>query len=133
MTNVNESKKVVFWEYIATDANGDITIKIKSKEAQAELQALVEAGDKKLQAELEAKKKKDSAVTLEAVEEFDNAIAELINSDAVYVKAGKMTGRNLQIDWDKVDGKKNNTGSKQQGTKQKKQLEVIKVDAVFEF
>ena len=133
MTNVNEKTKVVFWEYIATDANGDITIKIKSKEAQAELQALVEAGDKKLQAELEAKKKKDSAVTLEAVEEFDNAIAELINSDAVYVKAGKMTGRNLQIDWDKVDGKKNNTGSKQQGTKQKKQLEVIKVDATFEF
>ena len=133
MTNVNEKTKVVFWEYISTDANGDITIKIKSKEAQAELQALVEAGDKKLQAELEAKKKKDSAVTLEAVEEFDNAIAELINSDAVYVKAGKMTGRNLQIDWDKVDGKKNNTGSKQQGTKQKKQLEVIKVDAVFDF
>lgn len=133
MTNVNEKTKVVFWEYIATDANGDITIKIKSKEAQAELQALVEAGDKKLQAELEAKKKKDSAVTLEAVEEFDNMIAELIDSDAVYIKAGKMTGRNLQIDWDKVDGKKNNTGSKQQGTKQKKQLEVIKVDAVFDF
>lgn len=131
MTNVNEKTKVVFWEYISTDANGDITIKIKSKEAQAELQALVEAGDKKLQAELEAKKKKDSAVTLEAVEEFDNAIAELINSDAVYVKAGKMTGRNLQIDWDKVDGKKN-TGNKKQGTK-KKQLEAIKVDAVFEF
>ena len=60
-------------------------------------------------------------------------IAELIDSDAVYIKAGKMTGRNLQIDWDKVDGKKNNTGSKQQGTKQKKQLEVIKVDAVFDF
>jgi hypothetical protein len=133
MTNVNEKTKVVFWEYISTDANGDITIKIKSKEAQAELQALVEAGDKKLQAELEAKKKKDSAVTLEDVEAFDNAIAKLINSDAVYVKAGKMTGRNLQIDWDKVDGKKNNTGSKQQGTKQKKQLEVIKVDAVFDF
>lgn len=133
MSNKQEKTKVVFWEYISTDANGDITIKIKSKEAQAELQALVEAGDKKLQAELEAKKKKDSAVTLEAVEAFDNAIAELINSDAVYVKAGKMTGRNLQIDWDKVDGKNNNTGNKKQGTKQKKQLEVIHVDATFEF
>ena len=132
MSNAKETSKVVFWEYISTDANGDITIKIKSKNAQEELRALVEAGDAKLAKELEAKKKKDDAVTLEDAEAFDNMLAELINSDAVYVKAGKMTGRNLQIDWDKADGKKN-SGSKQRDTKQKKQLEVVKVDAVFDF
>lgn len=133
MSNKQEQAKVVFWEYISTDANGDITIKIKSKNAQEELRALVEAGDLKLAKELEAKKKKDDAVTLKDVEAFDNMIANLVDTDAVYVKAGKMTGRNLQIDWDKADGKSNSTGSKQQGTKQKKQLEVVKVDAVFEF
>ena len=133
MKKVNEKQtKKVFWEYITTEANGDVVIKIKSKKAQEELRALVEKANKKLQAELEAKKKRIEAVTLEEAEEFDNLIAELVNSDAVYVKAGKMTGRNLQIDWDKVDGKKNSTGTKQ-GTKQKKQLEAIRVDAQFEF
>ena len=133
MSNVNESKKVVFWEYISTDANGDITIKIKSKAAQEELQALVEAGDLQLAKENENRKKKLEAVTLADITAFDNAIAELIDSDAVYVKAGKMTGRNLVVDWNKADGKSNSTGSKKQGTKQKKQLEIVKVDAVFEF
>lgn len=130
MKNVNENKKVVFWEYIETDAEGDITIKIKSKKAQAELRALVEKADAKLAKELEDKKKKVEAVTLEDVEAFDNLVAELVNSDAVYVKAGKMTGRNLVVDWDKVD-KKNNSTEKQ--GKQKKQLEAIRVDATFEF
>ena len=130
MKNVNEKQtKKVFWEYIATEANGDIIIKIKNKKEQEELRALVEKADAKLAKELEDKKKK-LAVTLEDVEEFDNMIAELIDSDAIYVKAGKMTGRNLQIDWDKVE-KKNNTDKKQ--GKQKKQLEIIKVDATFEF
>jgi restriction endonuclease S subunit len=133
MNSKQEQTKVVFWEYISTDTNGDITIKIKSKEAQQELQALVQAGDAKLAKELEAKKKKLEAVTLKDIEAFDNAIAELIDSDAVYVKAGKMTGRNLVVDWDKADGKNNSTGNKKQGTKQKKQLEVIHVDAQFEF
>lgn len=133
MRKVNEKQtKKVFWEYVSTDENGDIIIKIKNKKEQEELRALVEKGNKKLQAELEAKKKKVEAVTLEEAEEFDNLIAELIDTDAIYVKAGKMTGRNLQIDWDKVDGKKNSTGTKQ-GTKQKKQLEIVKVDATFEF
>ena len=132
MKNVNEKQtKKVFWEYISTDENGDVVIKIKSKKAQEELRALVEKGDKKLQAELEAKKKKVEATTLTDVEEFDDMVATLVNSDAVYVKAGKMTGRNLCIDWDKLDGKKNNTEKK--GTKQKKQLEAIRVDAQFEF
>lgn len=131
MKNVNEKQtKIVFWEYISTDEEGDIVIKIKNKKAQEELRALVEAGDKKLQAELEAKKKKVEAVTLEDVKEFDNLVAELINTDAVFVKAGKMTGRNLQIDWDKVDNKAD--GNKKQDTKQKK-LEIVKVDATFEF
>lgn len=129
MKNVNESKKQVFWQYIATDDEG-VTIKIYNKAKQAELQALVEAGDAKLAKELEAKKKKVEATTLADVEEFDEMIATLVNTDAVYVKAGKMTGRNLQIDWDKVND--NNT-NKKQGTKQKKQLEAIKVDATFEF
>ncbi len=133
MKNVNESKKIVFWEYISTDANGDITIKIKSKEAQAELQALVEKADKKLQAELEAKKKKVEAATLEDVEELDKMIAELVNSDAVYVKAGKMTGRNLCVDWDKVDKDNNKAGGNKKQGKQKRQLEAIRVDAQFEF
>lgn len=131
MEGTNETK--VFWEYISTDANGDVTIKIKSKEAQQELRALVEAGDEKLAKELEAKKKKLEAVTLEDVIAFDNAIAELINTDAVFIKAGKMTGRNLQIDWDKADGKSNSTGNKKQGNKQKKQLAVVHVDAQFDF
>ena len=131
MRNVNESKKIVFWEYIGTDAEGDITIKIKSKKAQAELRALVEKADAKLAKELEGKKKKIEAVTLEEAEEFDNMVAELVNSDVVYVKAGKMTGRNLCVDWDKIDGKKNNSTEKQ--GKQKKQLEAIRVDATFEF
>jgi hypothetical protein len=131
MKNVNESKKIVFWEYIGTDAEGDITIKIKSKKAQAELRALVEKADAKLAKELEDKKKRIEAVTLEEAEEFDSMVAELINSDAIYVKAGKMTGRNLVVDWDKIDGKKNNTDKKQ--GKQKKQLEAIRVDATFEF
>ena len=131
MKNVNENKKIEFWEYVSTDEEGDIIIKIKNKKAQEELRALVEAGDKKLAKELEDKKKKVEAVTLEDVEEFDNMIAELVDSDAVYVKAGKMTGRNLCVDWDKVDGKNNNTDKKQ--GKQKKQLEAIRVDATFEF
>jgi len=132
MKNVNEKQtKKVFWEYIATEANGDIIIKIKNKKEQEELRALVEAGDKKLAKELEDKKKKVEAVTLEDVEEFDNMIAELVDSDAVYVKAGKMTGRNLYVDWDKVE--KNNNTDEKQGTKQKKQLEAIRVDATFEF
>lgn len=122
-------QKQVFWQYIATDDEG-VTIKIYNKAKQAELQALVEAGDAKLAKELEAKKKKVEATTLADVEEFDEMIATLVNTDAVYVKAGKMTGRNLQIDWDKVND--NNT-NKKQGTKQKKQLEAIKVDATFEF
>ena len=133
MKNVNEKQtKKVFWEYISTDENGDVVIKIKSKKAQEELRALVEKGDKKLQAELEAKKKKVEATTLTDVEEFDDMVATLVNSDAVYVKAGKMTGRNLCVDWDKVNGKSNNNTNKQ-GTKQKKQLEAIRVDATFEF
>ena len=131
MNNKQEQTKIVFWEYISTDEEGDIVIKIKNKKAQEELRALIEKGDKKLAKELEEKKKKVEAVTLEDVEEFDNLVAELIDTDAIYVKAGKMTGRNLQIDWDKVD-KNNNTGTKQ-GTKQKKQLEAIRVDATFEF
>ena len=88
-------------------------------------------GDKKLAKELEDKKKRVEAVTLEDVAVFDGMIAKLIDTDAIYIKAGKMTGRNLQIDWDKVD-KKNNTSTKQ-GTKQKKQLEIVRVDATFEF
>lgn len=134
MKNVNESKKVVFWEYIATEANGDVVIKIKSKKAQEELRALVEKADKKLAKELEDKKKKVEATTLADVEEFDNLVAELIDTDAIYVKAGKMTGRNLQIDWDKLEKNNNKAdGNKRQGTKQKKQLEAIRVDAQFEF
>jgi hypothetical protein len=134
MNNKQEQTKIVFWEYISTDEEGDIVIKIKNKKAQEELRALVEAGDKKLQAELEAKKKKVEAVTLEDVKEFDNLVAELINTDAVFVKAGKMTGRNLQIDWDKLEKDNNKAdGNKRQGTKQKKQLEIVKVDATFEF
>lgn len=130
MKNVNESKKV-FWQYISTDENGDITIKVYSKAKQQELRELVEKGDKKLAKELEDKKKKVEATTLTDVEEFDDMIATLVNTDAVFVKAGKMTGRNLCIDWDKVNGENNNS-TKKQG-KQKKQLEAIKVDAVFEF
>ena len=124
-------QKQVFWQYISTDENGDIIIKVYNKAKQQELRELVEKGDKKLAKELEDKKKKVEAVTLEEAEEFDNMVAELVSTDAVFVKAGKMTGRNLQIDWDKVD-KKNSTGTKQ-GTKQKKQLEAIRVDATFEF
>jgi len=130
MNSKQEKNKVVFWEYISTENNGDIIIKIKSKKAQEELRALVEAGDKKLAKELEDKKRQVEAVTLEDVEEFDKMIAELVDSDAVYVKAGKMTGRNLCVDWDKVE-KNNNTDKKQD--KQKKQLEAIRVDATFEF
>ena len=123
-------QKQVFWQYISTDDEG-VTIKVYNKAKQQELRELVEKGDKKLAKELEDKKKKVEAVTLEEAEEFDDMIATLVNTDAVFVKAGKMTGRNLQIDWDKVD-KKNSTGTKQ-GTKQKKQLEAIRVDATFEF
>jgi tRNA(Ile2) C34 agmatinyltransferase TiaS len=130
MKNVNESKKV-FWQYIATDDEG-VTIKVYNKAKQEELRALVEKADAKLTKELEDKKKRIEAVTLEEAEEFDDMIATLVNTDAVFVKAGKMTGRNLQIDWDKVNDKNNNTGNKQ-GTKQKKQLEAIRVDATFEF
>ena len=133
MRNKQEQQtKKVFWEYISTDAEGDITIKVYNKAKQQELRELVEKGDKKLAKELEDKKKKVEATTLTDVEEFDDMIATLVNTDAVFVKAGKMTGRNLQIDWDKVD-KKNNTGNTKQGTKQKKQLEAIRVDATFEF
>lgn len=124
-----QQTKQVFWQYISTDENGDITIKVYNKAKQQELRALVEKGDKKLAKELEDKKKKIEAVTLKEAEAFDSMIEELVNSDAIYVKAGKMTGRNLEIDWDKVD---NNT-NKKQGTKQKKQLEAIRVDATFEF
>jgi hypothetical protein len=131
MKNVNESKKV-FWQYIATDDEG-VTIKVYNKAKQAELQALVEKADAKLAKELEDKKKKVEATTLTDVEEFDDMIATLVNTDAVFVKAGKMTGRNLCVDWDKVNGKNNNTGNTKQGTKQKKQLEAIRVDATFEF
>lgn len=131
MCNKQEQQtKQVFWQYISTDDEG-VTIKVYNKAKQQELQELVEKGDKKLAKELEDKKKKVEAVTLEEAEEFDNMIAKLVHSDAVFVKAGKMTGRNLCIDWDKVD--KKNTGNKKQGTKQKKQLEIIKVDATFEF
>jgi len=131
MRNKQEQQtKQVFWQYIATDDEG-VTIKVYNKAKQQELRELVERADKKLAKELEDKKKKVEAVTLEDVEAFDSMIEELVNSDAVYVKAGKMTGRNLQIDWDKVD-KENKQGTKQ-GTKQKKQLEAIRVDAQFEF
>lgn len=130
MKNVNENKKVVFWEYVSTDENGDVVIKIKSKEAQEELRKLVEKADAKLAKELEDKKKRVEATTLEDVKEFDDMVATLIDTDAVYVKAGKMTGRNLCIDWEKIN--KNNNTDKKQG-KQKKQLEAIKVDATFEF
>jgi len=132
MKNVNEKQtRIVFWEYIATEANGDIVIKIKNKKEQEELRALVEKGDKKLAKELEDKKKRVEAVTLEDVAVFDDMVAKLIDTDAIYVKAGKMTGRNLQIDWDKLNKSNNNTEKK--GTKQKKQLEAIRVDAQFEF
>ena len=125
-------QKQVFWQYISTDENGDIIIKVYNKTKQQELRELVEKGDKKLAKELEDKKKKVEAVTLEEAEEFDDMIATLVNTDAVFVKAGKMTGRNLCVDWDKVNGKSNNNTNKQ-GTKQKKQLEAIRVDATFEF
>ena len=132
MKNVNEKQtKVVFWQYIATDDEG-VTIKVYNKAKQQELRELVEKGDKKLAKELEDKKKKVEAVTMQDAEEFDNMVAELIDTDAVFVKAGKMTGRNLCVDWDKVNGKSNNNTNKQ-GTKQKKQLEAIRVDATFEF
>jgi len=124
-------QKQVFWQYISTDDEG-VTIKVYNKAKQQELRELVEKGDKKLAKELEDKKKKVEAVTLEEAEEFDDMIATLVNTDAVFVKAGKMTGRNLCVDWDKVNGKSNNNTNKQ-GTKQKKQLEAIRVDATFEF
>ena len=123
-------QKQVFWQYISTDDEG-VTIKVYNKAKQQELRELVEKGDKKLAKELEDKKKKVEAVTMQDAEEFDNMVAELIDSDAVFVKAGKMTGRNLCIDWDKVNGENNNS-TKKQG-KQKKQLEAIRVDAQFEF
>lgn len=133
MRKVNEKQtRIVFWEYIATEANGDIVIKIKNKKEQEELRALVEKGDKKLAKELEDKKKRVEATTLEDVEAFDNLVAELIDTDAIYVKAGKMTGRNLQIDWDKLEKNNKADGNKKAG-KQKKQLEAIRVDAQFEF
>lgn len=131
MRNKQEQQtKQVFWQYISTDDEG-ITIKVYNKAKQQELQELVKKADAKLAKELEDKKKRIEAVTLEEAEEFDNLVAELVNSDAVFVKAGKMTGRNLFIDWDKVDGKNNNNNKKE--GKQKKQLEIIKVDATFEF
>ena len=131
MRNKQEQQtKQVFWQYISTDDEG-VTIKVYNKAKQQELRELVEKGDKKLAKELEDKKKKVEAVTMQDAEEFDNMVAELIDTDAVFVKAGKMTGRNLCVDWDKVNGKRNNTENKQ-GTK-KKQLEAIRVDATFEF
>ena len=132
MRNKQEQQtKQVFWQYISTDDEG-VTIKVYNKAKQQELRELVEKGDKKLAKELEDKKKKVEAVTMQDAEEFDNMVAELIDTDAVFVKAGKMTGRNLCVDWDKVNGKSNNNTNKQ-GTKQKKQLEAIRVDATFEF
>ncbi len=127
MRKVNE-KKQVFWQYIAADDEG-VTIKVYNKKKQVELQELVKRADAKLAKELEDRKKRIEAVTLADVEEFDNLVAELIDTDAIYVKAGKMTGRNLQIDWNKIEKNTN----KKQGTKQKKQLEAIRVDATFEF
>lgn len=133
MNKLVENKKIAFWEYIETTAEGDIVIKIKNKKAQEELAQLIQAGDLKLQAELEAKKKKDDAVTLADVEAFDNMIANLVDSDAVYVKAGKMTGRNLEIDWDKAKAGSNKKTSNGGGARAPRQVEAIKVDAVFEF
>ena len=132
MKNVNESKKQVFWQYIATDDEG-VTIKVYNKAKQEELRALVEKADAKLAKELEDTKKKVEAVTMQDAEEFDSMVAELVNTDAVFVKAGKMTGRNLCIDWDKLEKNNNKAGGNKTQGKQKKQLEAIRVDAQFEF
>ncbi len=135
MENTN---KVAFWEYVGTDAEGNVTIKILNKEAQKQLAELVAKGDEKATKEAEAKKAKDAAVTLADVEAFDNLVTELVNTDAVYVVANKQTGRNIAIDWDKVGSIKNNKAGKApkstSGNANKTHtVEAIKVDATFEF
>jgi hypothetical protein len=135
MENTN---KVAFWEYVGTDAEGNVTIKILNKEAQLKLAELVAKGDEKTAKEAEAKKAKDAAVTLADVEAFDNLVTELVNTDAVYVVANKQTGRNIAIDWDKVGSKngqpKNKTSKATSGTTNSKHtVEAIKVDATFDF
>lgn len=135
MENTN---KVAFWEYLGTDAEGNVTIKILNKEAQLKLAELVAKGDEKATKEAAAKKAKDAAVTLADVEAFDNLVTELVNTDAVYVVANKQTGRNIAIDWDKVGSKngqpKNKTSKATSGTTNSKHtVEAIKVDATFDF
>jgi predicted DNA-binding WGR domain protein len=135
MENTN---KVAFWEYVGTDAEGNVTIKILNKEAQLKLAELVAKGDEKATKEAAAKKAKDAAVTLADVEAFDNLVTELVNTDAVYVVANKQTGRNIAIDWDKVGSKngqpKNKTSKATSGTTNSKHtVEAIKVDATFDF
>lgn len=132
-----DKNTVAFWEYVGTDAEGNVTIKILNKEAQQQMAELVAKGDEKTIKEAEAKKAKDAAVTLADVEAFDNLVTELVNTDAVYVVANKQTGRNIAIDWDKVGSKKHQSSTKSNTASASKapkhNVEAIKVDATFDF
>ena len=123
-------QKQVFWQYIATDDEG-VTIKVYNKAKQEELRALVEKADKKFAEEQQKKKQQIEATTLADVEAFDALVSKLIDTDAIYVIAGKRTGRNLGIKYaDKTNKTSKKTSNK---TTVDRPAQAIHVDAQFEF
>ena len=127
-------QKQVFWQYIATDDEG-VTIKVYNKAKQEELRALVEKADKKFAEEQQKKKQQIEATTLADVEAFDALVSKLIADDAVYVIAGKRTGRNLGIKYaDKTNETSKKTSNKTSNkTTVDRPAQAIHVDATFEF
>lgn len=123
-----QAQEQVFWQYIATDSEG-VTIKVYNKSKQDELRKAVEAGSKKFAAEQHKKKQQLEAVKLVDVEAFDELVNKLMADDAVYVMAGKRTGRNLGVDYSKTSNKT----SKKTSNKTDRPTQAIHVDAQFEF
>lgn len=99
----------VFWEAVGYDEQGNAIIKVFNAAEQVRMAQLVEEAEKR------SKKAEKPLVELTAAGAFDAMVDSLLNTEAVYIVPGKDTGKNLRIDYTKLD-KKESTGNTKDST-----------------
>jgi hypothetical protein len=99
----------VYWTYLGKDKNGNAIVRVYKD--KAEFEATMDKAEERRLAGLKTTPK----VTLDEADKFDRLMETLMKEDVTKVIPGRQTGRNLVIDYNKVEG--TTTRVKKDGTK----------------
>lgn len=115
----------VFWKLQGYDEDGNAIIKVFNEQEQQRMTKLMEEAEKKA-----TKKQEMAVVPITAAEKFDAMIDELLGTDAVYIVPNKDTGKNLRIDYTKLNGKTKKTSTGEQKEKVVREKEVVVIQTL---